>query len=133
MNFFDTMRDMKKILLVDDDASVAETVSFLLQSEGYIIITAVNGAEGMTKAKTEKPDLILLDILMPKLNGYQLALMLAGDPQLKNIPVVLLTATTQMAGSVKIQTPAKYKISKPFSSEELLTTIKKALQEKKVQ
>ncbi len=124
------MLPMQKILLVDDDRSVVETVTFLLQSEGYSVVTARNGEEGLAMARTGSPDLILLDILMPKMNGYQLAIMLSSDPALKNIPVVLLTATTQMVGTVKIQTPAKYKISKPFSAEELLSTIKKALSEK---
>lgn len=118
---------MKKILLVDDDKGVVETVKFLLQTEGYSVLTATNGEEGLDQARKENPDLILLDILMPKVNGYQMALTLSQDPKLKNIPVVLLTATAQVAGSIKIQTPAKYKVFKPFSSEELLSTIKKAL------
>jgi len=121
---------MQKILLVDDDKAVVETVTFLLESEGYTVVTAFNGDEGLTKAKAELPDLILLDILMPKANGYQMSAMLSADPALKKIPVVLLTATTQMVGTVKIQTSAKYKISKPFSAEELLSTIKKALSER---
>jgi CheY-like chemotaxis protein len=118
---------MKKILLVDDDTAVVETVKFLLQTEGYEVVTAMNGEEGLLKANSEEPDLILLDILMPKVNGYQMALSLERNEQLKQIPVILLTATAQIAGSIKIQTHAKYKISKPFSSEELLSAVKKTL------
>ncbi|MBU0581043.1 MAG: response regulator [Candidatus Margulisbacteria bacterium] len=118
---------MKKILLVDDDKAVVESVKFLLETEGYNVVTAKDGEEGLAKAKSENPDLILLDILMPKINGYQMALSLNKDSKLKKIPVVLLTATAQVAGSIKLQTTARYKISKPFSADELLGTIKKAL------
>lgn len=118
---------MKKILLVDDDKAVVETVKFLLTADGYNVVTAQDGEEGLEKAKSENPDLILLDIIMPKVNGYQMAISLNNDPKLKKIPIVLLTATAQIAGSIKIQTPAKYKVSKPFSSDELLGTIKKAI------
>ncbi len=123
---------MSKILLVDDDRAVVETVAFLLNSEGYTVLTAANGEEGLIMARNEQPDLILLDILMPKINGYQMAAFLAADQKLKKIPVVLLTATSQMAGSVKIETSAKYKISKPFSADELLGTIRKALKPQKI-
>ncbi|MBI3018914.1 MAG: response regulator [Deltaproteobacteria bacterium] len=85
----------KKILLVDDEKDLVVTIQLLLEAKGYMVVSANDGLSGLEKAKKEKPDLILLDVMMPHLNGYQLCREIKKDPHLKNTPVVMLTAKAQ--------------------------------------
>jgi len=80
-----------KILLVDDDQSLRQLYSLELSSKQYIIVEASDGDEGLAKAKTEKPNIILLDIMMPKTDGIAMLSKLKEDPELKSIPVLMLT------------------------------------------
>ncbi len=84
----------KRILIVDDDPDLVEAVSMLLEAEGMEPIAAYGGEEGLAKAKSEKPDLIVLDIMMPDKDGYQVAKELAASEELADIPVIMLTAVT---------------------------------------
>ncbi len=86
---------MKKVLIVDDDVDFCEATKLLLESEAYEVVTAYDGKEGLRKVRAEKPDLVILDVMMPKMNGYDVCVVLKADPELKNIPVVLLTAVDQ--------------------------------------
>lgn len=85
----------KKVLIVDDEPEQIEFASTLLHENGYIPIGALNGVEGTKKTKTEKPDLILLDILMPKRGGIGMYQDLKNDEETKNIPVVIVTGLTK--------------------------------------
>ena len=85
----------KKVLIVDDEPEQIEFASTLLHENGYIPIGALNGVEGMKKAKAEKPDLILLDILMPERGGIGMYQDLKQDDETKNIPVVIVTAAAR--------------------------------------
>jgi two-component system alkaline phosphatase synthesis response regulator PhoP len=89
----------KKILIVDDDPDLVEAVSMLLEAEGMNPLAAYGGVEGLARAKADKPDLVVLDIMMPDKDGYEVAKELAADDQLSDIPVIMLTAVTEYVGS----------------------------------
>lgn len=88
-----------KILIVDDDPDLVEAVSMLLEAEGMIPIAAYGGVEGLAKAKSEKPDLIVLDVMMPDKDGYEVSKELSKDEALSGIPVIMLTAVGDYIGS----------------------------------
>lgn len=87
--------DGKVILLVDDDLTLREMYEERLKAEGFEIIQAVNGEEAMQKARESKPNVILLDIMMPKVNGFDVLKELKANADLKDIPVIILTALIQ--------------------------------------
>ena len=89
------MEEGKVILLVDDDLTLREMYEERLKAEGFDIIQASNGEEAIKKAKENKPNIILLDIMMPKINGFDVLKELKADPDLKEIPVIVLTALIQ--------------------------------------
>lgn len=116
-----------KILIIDDDKAVREVVNLLLSSEGFDVIEAIDGEDCYKKIIVDKPDLILLDIIMPKINGYILLNKITQDNELKNIPVILLTATSQMAGNISLKSHSVDNIHKPFEPDDLINKIKKKL------
>ena len=89
----------KKILIIDDDPDLVEAVSMLLEASGLVPLAAYGGEEGLAKAKSETPDLIVLDIMMPGIDGYEVAKRLSADDGLSGIPVIMLTAVTDFVGS----------------------------------
>jgi len=89
------MEEGKTILLVDDDLTLREMYEERLKAEGFVIVQASNGEEALTRAKDIKPSLILLDIMMPKINGFDVLKSLKVDSELKDIPVIILTALIQ--------------------------------------
>ncbi|HDN96050.1 MAG TPA: response regulator, partial [Thermoplasmatales archaeon] len=115
----------KKILVADDEPEIVDIVKRMLEDE-YEVITAYDGKEALEKAKKEKPDLILLDILMPKLDGWETLKKLKEDEELKNIPVSMLTALPLTPDDTKEKPIDKIEnyIVKPFTKETLLKKIK---------
>ncbi|MHC4131988.1 MAG: response regulator [Planctomycetota bacterium] len=117
-----------KILIVDDEPDIVETMQCRLEFCKYKVVTADNGEEGLKKAASEKPDLILLDTNMPVLNGHQMLKRLRNDPALKNIPVIMCTALCE---SHDIATASAYGITdyvtKPFDYAQLIEKISNAL------
>lgn len=85
----------KKILIVDDEKDFIDTIAERLALKGFEIIEAFNGKEGLDKAHTEKPDIILLDVMMPEMNGYDVCRKLKIDEKYRNIPIIMLTAKFQ--------------------------------------
>src|SRR3989338_304546 len=85
----------KKILIVDDEVDLVETLTFRLEAAGYTVVKAYNGQEGLEKAREENPDLILLDVMMPKMDGYTLCRLLKFDVKFRGTPVIMLTARGQ--------------------------------------
>jgi len=81
----------KKILIVDDEPDVVTVTKFTLEHNGFEVVTAYDGEDGIKKAKEHKPDLILLDMLMPKMFGSDVAIELKADPELRDIPIVFIT------------------------------------------
>jgi len=87
--------DKKRILLVDDEEALVKAVEIILKHAGYEVAIAYDGCEALEKVQTEKPDLILLDVSMPKMDGYQALERLKGSSQTETIPVIMLTARSQ--------------------------------------
>lgn len=117
--------DRKKILLIDDDPVILEVLELLLGLEGYTVLSSLEGERGVNLAKKHLPDLIILDINMPKMSGYMVTTLLSKHEQLKDVPIILLTATAQIAGNITLSVPGVHcKIAKPFNNEELLNSIK---------
>ena len=119
----------QKILIVDDETDIVSTVQYRLKSCDYDVIVDNNGQEGLEKAMQEKPDIILLDINMPVMNGLEMLERLRNYPELKNTPVIMVTAYSD---SDDINKAADFGISnyvtKPFNFAELTEEISKALQ-----
>jgi two-component system alkaline phosphatase synthesis response regulator PhoP len=127
------MEKRAKILLVDDDADFIETTKIVLESKPYEIIIASDGDEGLRKAREEKPDLILMDVIMPVKDGFTAAEQLKKDPQLSKIPTLMLTAfatkgrETSIPVSRGMELETEDYIDKPVSPDELLARVEKHL------
>lgn len=121
----------KKILVVDDEIHIVQIVKFNLEKRGgYEVITAKNGEEGLETAKEQMPDLILSDVMMPKMSGFQFCEALKRDAELKKIPFIILTAKGQ-ENDIKTGTDlgADDYITKPFSPKALLEKVAEILGE----
>src|SRR2546430_2778795 len=118
-----------RVLVVDDEADLVRILQFGLQGIGYQVETASDGQEALKKAREQKPDLILLDLMLPKLDGYKVCRMLKFDERYKSIPIVILSARTQEADrEMARSTGADLFITKPYNLEEILQTIQNLLQ-----
>ncbi len=123
----------KKILVVDDDPDLVETTSIMLKAKNYDVIAAYGGIEGLEKARNEKPDLIVLDVMMPDKDGYAVCKELKADATLSRIPVLLLTAvvshipTTRYTQQMGMETEADDFIDKPVEPEVLVQRIEALL------
>jgi len=114
-----------KILVVDDEVDLVETLRFPLEMEGYNVLVSYNGEDALNKARKENPDLILLDLMLPKLDGYKVCRLLKFDERYKHIPILMLTAKTQQKDKLMGQeTGADEYITKPFEFDELMKKIK---------
>jgi len=121
-----------KILIVDDEPDYVSTIQHHLEWSNYRTVVATNGKEGLEKAASDKPDLILLDTNMPVMNGHETLEQMSKDPQLKNIPVIMVTAACEVDD---IATASSFGIvdyiAKPFDFAELKEKIANALEGKK--
>ena len=115
----------KKILVVDDETELLKAISILLKTSGYEVVTAQDGQEGLEKAKSLSPDLIVLDILMPKMDGYEVCRLLKFDEKYKSIPIIMLTAKVQdIDKAMGKKVGADDYIAKPFETQDLIDKIK---------
>jgi CheY-like chemotaxis protein len=118
----------RTILMVDDEANVRKVGKLILEREGYHVLTASNGEEALILAKVEQPDLILLDIMMPKMDGYEMLRRLRTDQDTDEIPVIVVTAK---GGEHDIATSFKFgavfHVEKPYETGDLLQKIQVAL------
>ena len=115
------------ILIVDDDPSIVNVLELMLGMEDYQILTASNGEEGVQMAKKHRPHLILMDVIMPQMNGHMATTLLKSDSTTKHIPIILLTATAQMAGNIAVDKNAEFTIHKPFEPEDLIAKVNEIL------
>jgi len=117
----------KKILIVDDDKDVLSVLEKRLTVEKYSVITANNGQDAIILAKAQRPDLIMLDIIMPGIDGAEVAGKLREDPETKNIPVIFLTCmlTPEEEKQKRHHVAGNIFIAKPYDIKELLSEIKK--------
>ncbi len=118
----------KMIVLAEDEPQIAGLIEFKLKKEGYEVTWKENGEEALKAIKADKPDLILLDIMIPVMDGYEVLRRLKEDENLKSIPVIMLTARAQERDVVKgIDMGAEDYITKPFHPAELLARVKRIL------
>src|SRR5476651_2368543 len=118
----------KKILIVDDEADVTELLAYHLKAKGYVVETLNDPNRSVSLAKTFAPDLIILDVMMPDLNGIQICRMLRADPRLRLVPVIFLTAKAEEADRIQgLETGADDYICKPFSTKELVLRVQSLL------
>ena len=122
--------DKKKVLIVDDEPDIVETIKFNLELENIECIEAYDGETALAKAKKEHPDLILLDVMLPKIHGYKIARLLKFDESYKHIPIIMLTARAQ-EGDIKIgeEVGANEYVTKPFDMDKLVELIGRYLKE----
>ena len=119
----------KKILIIDDERDFVETVSFALEADGFLVFNAVDGPAGITKANAELPDLIILDLMMPGMDGYEVARRLKSDSLVSKIPILILTAAVTKDLSQKIrETQAVDYLTKPCDLDEVLKKVKSILE-----
>lgn len=127
----DKIGDNKKVLIVDDEENIVDLLSNILNHSGFITIGAFNGESGLEKAKSEKPHIIILDIMMPGMDGFEVLKRLKEDEQTADIPVIMLTAKTEDSAVIESwRKGAEFYIPKPFEIEELLHVINLILKSK---
>jgi DNA-binding response OmpR family regulator len=123
---------MKKVLVVDDSPDVVKLVATRLKLNNYQVISAYSGREGLEKARQEKPDLILLDILMPDMDGNVISAALRADLHTKDIPIIYFTCLLKKGEEreleLNIGSNQRFFLAKPFNSEELLDKVKNVLE-----
>jgi two-component system alkaline phosphatase synthesis response regulator PhoP len=124
---------MAKILVVDDDPDLVETVSMMLESRQYEVVAAYGGVEGLSKARSESPDLVVLDVMMPDKDGFEVCKEMKADPQLARIPILLLTAVASKISETKytprmgMETEADDYVDKPVKPEEIVKRVERLL------
>ena len=120
----------KKILLIDDEQVITKVLTSRFRSNGYEILVASDGQEGLAKARSENPHLIILDMMLPKLDGYRVCSLLKLDDNYKHIPILMLTARVQAQDQEKgIRAGADAYMTKPFEPEALLDKVRELLKE----
>ena len=126
---------MARILIVDDDPDIVESVTMVLQKNNHEVLQAYGGVEGLEKAKTEKPDAIILDVMMPDKDGYEVCKELKGDANYRDIPILLLTAVVSQIPSTTythrmgMETEADDYVDKPVEPTELVRLVERLLKQ----
>ncbi|HTG00772.1 MAG TPA: DUF4388 domain-containing protein [Nitrospirota bacterium] len=122
----------EKILDIDDSPTVQRLIDMILSSQGYQVVLASDGEEGIDKARSERPAVILVDFVMPKMNGFQVCKTLKEDPEFKDTPIILVTSKGDKVGSkfVDVLGITEY-FTKPFQPEELLAKIREVIDRQK--
>ncbi len=118
----------KKVLIADDEPNIVISLEFLLRREGFEVLVACDGAEALAKAQAERPDLVLLDVMMPKMNGFDVCQALRADPELAAMRVMMLTAKgreTEVSKGLGLGADAY--MTKPFSTKELVARVRSLL------
>ncbi|MBW2610239.1 MAG: response regulator [Deltaproteobacteria bacterium] len=127
------MNEKKRILVVDDEPDFASLVQGNLEKEGFEVEIAYDGVEGLEKVKANPPDAIVLDVMMPEMDGYAMCAKLKEDEKYEDIPIVLLTAvashmsTTRYSHADGMQTEADDYLAKPASAEDITKSVKRLL------
>ncbi len=122
-----------KILIIDDDPDFVEATRVVLESGGYQVLTAYDGKEGLERVRKENPDLVILDIIMPEEDGFKVCKALKADPNLSEIPVIVLTSLSERWSEVTLSVTEGLKleaedyIDKPVEPEELLRRVEARL------
>ncbi len=117
-----------KVLVCDDERHIVRLIQVNLERQGYEVVTAYDGKEGLEKIKSEKPKLVVLDVMMPYMDGFEVLKNLRKEPETENIPVIMLTAKAQDADVFQgYHYGADMYLTKPFNPMELVTFVKRLL------
>jgi two-component system, OmpR family, alkaline phosphatase synthesis response regulator PhoP len=120
--------ERKKVLLVDDEPSIVKVVGKRLEVAGYEVATAMDGQAALDRVRSEQPNLIILDLMLPKLNGYEVCTMLKQDTRYQQIPIMMFTAKAQAKDEqLGMECGANAYLRKPFQAQELLETVRSLL------
>ncbi len=122
---------MARVLVVDDEKDVVELVKFLLERDGHQVLEAFNGREALERAYAEHPDLIILDIMMPEMDGYTVNARLTENEGTRRIPVIILTAKGQMRDVFEMASNVAFYMEKPFDPKHLREKIQEVLSKPK--
>ena len=118
----------KKVLIIDDDPDIVEVTKLTLEQHGYEVVTAADGDEGLQRVKEDPPDLILLDVMMPKMSGFEVCRIVKGNPKTAHIPIIMVTALSELGDierAIKFGTDDF--LSKPVNKWELVTRVRTML------
>jgi two-component system response regulator VicR len=121
--------EKKKVLCIEDEPEMIDLIRLILERKGFEVLGAVGGEEGLEVIRRERPDLILLDLMMPEVDGWEVYRQMRADEQLKDIPVIVVTAKAQSIDKVLGLHIAKVDdyVTKPFGPQELLKSVNKVL------
>lgn len=120
----------KRILIVDDEPDIVEVLKQRLTGAGFEVIIAEDGYMGLETARREKPDLIILDLMLPKIEGYKVCRMLKFDKDYSHIPIIILTARSQpVEEEIGYSTGANLYLTKPFNGNDLVAKVKEFLKD----
>jgi two-component system alkaline phosphatase synthesis response regulator PhoP len=123
-----TVMDKKKILIIDDEINIIELITMNLERNGFEVISCLTGEEGIRLVKEQKPDLILLDLMLPGISGVEVCKRVQSDSETKNIPIIMLTAKANESDKIiGLEIGADDYITKPFSVRELVARVKALL------
>ncbi len=124
------MPERRTVLLVDDEPNLRETISFILDMEGYRVVTAVDGIEGLEKLREHRPRAVLLDAMMPRLDGFEMCRQVKADPELATTTVIMLTAMGQQSDKEQAHAcGADHFVTKPFDDEHVLNLLAAVFEE----
>jgi two-component system alkaline phosphatase synthesis response regulator PhoP/two-component system response regulator VicR len=122
---------MKKILAVDDQPQIVRLIQVNLQKAGFEVLSAFDGEEGLQKARDERPDLVILDVIMPKRDGFSVLREIKANPETRHMPVIMLTVKAQDADIFEgLKEGAELYLPKPFHPTELVSLVRRVLDAK---
>jgi len=117
--------EKQKILLVDDEEDILDFLELILEEQGYSVVKASSGRDALAAAQMHRPELILLDVMMPEMDGWEVLKLLKADEEVAHIPVAMLTARTEMKDKIQgLQEGAIDYICKPFATKDLLDKLR---------
>jgi DNA-binding response OmpR family regulator len=119
---------MPRVLIVEDEPHIVLSLEFLLQRAGYATVTATDGDQALERCRTERPDVVLLDVMLPRRDGYEVCRAMKADPELARIPVIIVSARGQEVEVLRgLELGAAAYVTKPFGNDEILEAIRAAL------
>lgn len=129
------MDEKKKVVCIEDEAEIIDLIRLILGRKGFELTGATGGLEGLAAIRQVKPDLVLLDLMMPDMDGWEVYQQMKADPELKNIPVIVVTAKAQSIDKILGLHIAKVDdyVTKPFGPQELLQSVERVLAAKAAQ
>jgi two-component system, OmpR family, response regulator VicR len=122
-----------RILIIEDDKDTNDLVSSILGDEGFVSIPAYDGEEGLLKAEKEQPDVIILDLMLPKIDGIEVCRLLTDNEKTRSIPVIILTAKHELSTKLSsFVAGAKRFLTKPFDRQELITEVNRTIRQRQL-